>query len=436
MIALIGTGRETRALATRLRAEQGDLDLIVLDEAEPDPEALAAFAALGIEVRTGVDLDDPGALPTTTTAVYRSPGVPPSRPALAAAAARGLAITTPTGWWTAHRDNGDVIAITGTKGKSTTAALVAHLLRADGRTVSLVGNIGRAAVEVDPTTAPADDIVLELSSYQLADLVTRRPFAIGVVTTLLRDHVPWHGSLERYHADKLRLLTNARTRIVSPSVAAHPAVRGRDLDAVAVTALRDRIATALAVAGLHGDHLVDDAALALAAVDARRPRPGGVAALIDALTDFTPLPHRQTPVATVDGRRFVDDSISTIPESAVAAIRSHLDRGPVTVLLGGDDRGQDLAPLVDALGDERVTAIVLGPLATRLEPALAGAAGRVHRVEDLEAAVDRAVALTPRGGTILLSPAAPSFHAHRDFVARGERFVALVDALAAGHPTS
>ncbi len=435
MIVLLGLGRETRELARLLRARDARVPLLLLDEGTPDPGVLATLDDLGLDVRIGVDLDVVGAIPTGATAVYRSPGVSPYRPGVAAVVAAGVPVTTPTGWWAAQRDNHDVIAVTGTKGKSTTAAMIAHLLRAAGRDVALLGNIGRAALQADDAALDVDDVVLELSSYQLADLDAR--VALGAITTLLVDHVPWHGSVERYHADKLRLLTVADRVVVTPTVARHDRVEaaGSRIAAVATSTDRAAIGAALRAAGLVGDHLVDDAVLALAVVDQRLALPGGVRPLIGALADFAPLPHRLTPVGDHGGVRFVDDSISTVPESAVAAVRAYMDRGPVTVLLGGDDRGQQLDPLVDLLADERVVAVLLPPLAARLGPALRASghtdiARRVIDATDLGEAVGVAAARTPPGGSVLLSPAAPSFSSHRDFVARGEHFVALVDALA------
>src|SRR5690606_16457246 len=134
-----------------------------------DALALPELERLDVEVIGGVDLDQPDAMPAETTLVYRSPGVSPYRPAVAHVAERGVAVTTPTGLWASRRAGDDTIAVSGTKGKSTTAAMIAHLLRAAGRRVSLVGNIGRPALTVEEEP-PVDDVVVELSSYQLADL--------------------------------------------------------------------------------------------------------------------------------------------------------------------------------------------------------------------------------------------------------------------------
>lgn len=429
MIVMFGLGRETRELLVVLDRLEPGTEVVVLDEGAPPPSALPATQTLTVSLQPSVSLDEPVALPDSITAAYRSPGISPYRVALATLRDTGVPLTTPTGWWAAHRDNHDVVAVTGTKGKSTTAALTAHLLRAAGRTVSLRGNIGRAALTADEPDDDAQDIVLELSSYQLVDLDAT--LGLGGITTLLRDHVPWHGSLARYHADKLRLLTLASRRVVTPAVAAHPAVDRAAVDTVSMPPI-DAVRDALAQAGLYGEHLATDAMLALALADARLEQPGGALDLIDALRSFTPLPHRLTPVAEHDGVRFVDDSISTVPESAVAAVTAYRPHGPVTVLLGGDDRGQDLDPLIAMLGDEQVRAVVLPPLGERLAAALRTVApDRVHAAADLAEAVTLAADITPSGGSVLLSPAAPSFSSYRDFIARGEHFVALVTALGA-----
>jgi UDP-N-acetylmuramoyl-L-alanine---L-glutamate ligase len=427
MIVVLGHGRETRAWLERRAAGSGD-DVLVLDEHTAD----GTTTADGVPV-VRVDLDDVGAVRAAlgdrrVQAVLRSPGVSPYRPGPAWLV--GLApCTTPTGRWLLDAAPADLVAVTGTKGKSTVTAMTAHLLRAGGREVVLAGNIGVALTTVDPG-APRDDLVIELSSYQLADLELARPAAVAGVTTLFTDHVPWHGSVARYHADKLRLLGLASWRVVGPQVAGLAAAAGR-YDAVAGDATPE-VREALAQAGLHGAHEGHDAMLALAL--AARRTGTDARELVPALADFTPLPHRLRPIATRRGRTFVDDSISTVPESTLAALATWRPRGPVTLLLGGDDRGQDVAALVRALEDDGVRAALLPPLGTRLAEALrrTGAPdidARVRAVPDLAAAVLWADAVTPEGGAVVLSPAAPSFGAFRDFIDRAETFARLVAAL-------
>lgn len=433
MIVVLGHGREARAWIARreghaqVRAD-GDVDVLVLDE-QADEGAVTSDGTPVLRV----DLDDAAAVRAAVgdrrvDTVLRSPGVSPYRdgPAWLASVAP---CTTPTGRWLLDAAPDDLVAITGTKGKSTVAAMTAHLLRAAGREVVLAGNIGVALSSVDPG-APRDDLVLELSSYQLADLELAVPAVAAGVTTLFADHVPWHGSLARYHADKLRLLGLATWRVVGPQVAGLAAAAGR-YDAVAgdaTPAVRD----ALARAGLHGEHEGHDAMLALAL--AARRTGTDASELVEAFATFTPLPHRLRPVAVVRGRTFVDDSISTVPESTLAALATWRPRGPVTLLLGGDDRGQDLAALVAALDDTDVRVALLPPLGTRIAEALRSTARtdtatRIRTVADLAEAVRWADTVTPDGGAVLLSPAAPSFGSFRDFIDRGETFARLASAL-------
>jgi len=403
----------------------------VLDEAadhgEVDGEA-------GVRVLR-LDLDDVVAVRDAigdrrVEQIVRSPGVSPYR------AGPAWLITlapcaTPTGLWLAMAAPDDLVAVTGTKGKSTVTAMTGHLLRAAGRRVVVAGNIGVALTTVD-AGAPRDDLVVELSSYQLADLTLPRPAVAAGVTTLFADHVPWHGSVARYHADKVRLLGLADWRVVGPQVARLSVAAGR-FDAIAGDPTPE-VAAALARAGLHGVHEGQAAMLALALVARRLGH--DARDLVRSLADFTPLPHRLRPCGIVRGRTFVDDSISTVPESALAALATWRPRGPVTMILGGDDRGQDVTGLLGALTDPDVRAALLAPLGTRIAAAVRehdvpGHRERITEVPDLAAAVAWADRVTPTGGAVLLSPAAPSFGAFRDFVHRGETFAALVTGLMA-----
>lgn len=446
-VLVIGLGRETRDWLAGGHADPHDV--LVVDERpglSADDPVLAAQSGR-VDVRTEVDLDGEATAvlgeldPSDVVQIVRSPGASPYRTALAQLHAAGVPIVTPTGWWLNQVRPSRVIAITGTKGKSTTAAMTAHVLRAIGEDVALCGNIG-----VSPLTGVShrdQRIVLELSSYQLADLDA--PVAIAGLTTLLTDHVPWHGSVERYQTDKTRLLDLAGRRLASREAASHPLVADR-VDAVAdVAAQRDRLRAALRTAGLVGEHLVDDAALAVALADAALAADGhqvDAGRLVESLVDFAPLPHRLTLLGEVDHVRYVDDSISTVPEAALAALAAYRPTGPVTLLLGGDDRGQATQALVTAVAAPDVLAICHGVFGDRLAAELRDAQVDHVHARDLPQAVAAAADRTPDGGTVLLSPAAPSFTTHRDFAHRGEHFAELVARLRsaaarrAGRPTA
>jgi len=426
MIVVLGHGRETQAWLARRDPGARLEPVLVLDEHTGSTATTDAGPGTddGLEL-VQVDLDDVVAVRNavagrTVTQVVRSPGISPYRPGPAWLVSLSPC-ATPTGLWLRDAAPEDLVVVTGTKGKSTVTAMTAHLLRAADRQVVLAGNIGVALTTVD-ADAPRDDLVVELSSYQLADLELTVPAVAAGLTTLFVDHAPWHGGVARYHADKLRILDLARWRVVGPQVV-EVGIAGGRYDAVAGHPTPE-VTRALAAAGMHGRHEGEAAMLALALV-ARRI---GTDArdLVGALATFTPLPHRLRPVVVAEGRTYVDDSIATVPEAALAALATWRSRGPVTLVLGGEDRGQDLAALREALHDPDVRAVLLGALGARLAEELAASGdARAALVDDLADAVAWAHAHTPEGGAVLLSPAAPSFGMFRDFVERGERFAAL-----------
>ena len=346
----------------------------------------------------------------------------------------GPASTTPTSLWLSERGGANVLGVTGTKGKSTTAALACHLARATGSAAELAGNIGRPALDLLDAD-PGALAVVELSSYQLADLEIGPEVAL--VTNLFAEHADWHGSEQAYREDKLRILTLPRVREVvlpahQPELAGAQTTAVRRLfgeppgweprpDGIAREGLVRLAASALPLAG---EHNALNLCAALAGLEAAGVVVDDLAA---AVARFHGLPHRLQTVAELDGLTWVDDSISTAPESALAALASFPGR-PLVLLGGGQDRGQDYA----ALGREvaRREALLIGMPSTGprlLEAALAAGlpASGALAAGDLAEAVELARRKAPAGAVVLLSPAAPSYDRFRDFEQRGERFAAL-----------
>ena len=196
-VAVWGMGAEGLALA-RLAVDRG-VDTLLIDD-HPEESAGRVQAALRADrpVRSPGDVDW-----SSVDVVVRSPGVSRYRAELAAAESDGVTVTTAMALWLEDHADAQVLAITGTKGKSTTAALAAAVLEADGRTVELIGNIGVPVVDTYGRPRP-DAYVVEVSSYQAAD-VTRTPRVV-VLTSLAPDHLDWHGGVEAYYRDKLRLV--------------------------------------------------------------------------------------------------------------------------------------------------------------------------------------------------------------------------------------
>ena len=419
-VGILGYGREGRsALAALRRAGNPDVTVLVEDGSVPDeaPAIRAPFAAQLLDYEL----------------LLRSPGVRVDHPALVRFRERGGRIVNPGSIFFSERPDVRVIGVTGSKGKSTTAALLAHLLRECGHAPILAGNIGVPLL--DHLDSPCAVVVAELSSYQLADLEGR--LAMGLMTRLFDEHLDWHGSREHYHASKLRmadllagnpLLVNGTdpvlltaTEGVVGRVACNrpPGVHRRD-DGIwhGQTALVQGRELALI-----GRHNLDNAALALEAA-LRNDCP--IDRLERALHTFQPLPHRLENLGTVQGRHWINDSIATSPHATRAALDA-LQVGTLTLIVGGQTRPADWQVVVDSVRARELAGLVMLPdngpgVGRRMVDAGVIGTGRVLAAADMEAAVDAALELSEPGGTVVLSPGAPSFPIYRDFEDRGERF--------------
>jgi UDP-N-acetylmuramoylalanine--D-glutamate ligase len=434
-IGVWGAGREIASFADQLarRLPAATIAAAVFDGPPPAgvldtlraPDARILTAAEAVAGLAGCSV------------LVRSPGVPAHRPELHALRSEGIEVTTATSLWLAEHGARGVIGVTGTKGKSTTAALISHLARAAGHTVDLVGNIGSPAIDL-LDRAPAQITVVELSSYQIADLALGPEVAL--VTNLYREHTDWHGSAEAYQADKLRLLDlpGVRAVVLGGREQRLSALRphaitttygtpgGWDVLAGAIAhAGRPLLdADGLEALGLRGEHNALNLCAALSALEAfgidLPALPGG-------LEGFCALPHRLEGVLEHEGLEWINDSISTTPESAIAALASFPGR-EVILIAGGQDRGQEHDQLAEALAAAEATLIGVPSTGDALVRA-ARAAGvpdsRALVAGDLAAAVALARSLAPADGVILLSPAAPSYDNYRDFEERGELFRAL-----------
>jgi UDP-N-acetylmuramoylalanine--D-glutamate ligase len=337
--------------------------------------------------------------------------------------------------------------VTGTNGKTTTAALTAHLLRESGRTVGLGGNIGAAfgpAASGLALLEPAPEwFVVEVSSFQLADIQRFAP-AIGVVTNLAPDHLDRYADLESYYRDKARLFETATTssRWVlchdSPAVCALPGDAPGDrfyfsTETAGITGgyvsegrLTLRLeeeeesllpADELPLLGVHNtaNALAASVTAALAGVPSED--------IASALKSFRPLPHRLEPIVERDGVLWVNDSKATNVSAARSALAS-LDR-PLVVLLGGKDKGEDFRLLLTPLREAARSVVAYGAAGPRIHQELGGVVNVVLSEGTFEEAVAVAVAETRAGDGLLLSPACSSFDMFENYEARGECFAAL-----------
>jgi UDP-N-acetylmuramoylalanine--D-glutamate ligase len=389
--------------------------------------------------------------------VVRAPGVSRYRPELLAAIAAGASVTTAMAVWLEDFADARVVAITGTKGKSTTAALTHALLRAAGLDAVLIGNIGVPVTETYGQPL-VDAYVVEVSSYQAAEVtVTPR---VCVLTSLAPDHLDWHGDEEAYYRDKLQLIdagppgslaVNAGSDEAERRTRGHPArtlfgpsgrVRVTAGGAIVVDDVPLGDARGLRAPGRHNAWNLCGAIAGAMLLDGSPPSAESVGAVIEG---FEGLPSRCRTVGERDGVTFVDDALASNPFATVASIGVFADR-QLTVILGGADRGVDPAALVEALAVRRPAprVIVMSPDGQGLVEALRshaigpGTHPSVDLVPDLETAVRTATASTPAGGVVLFSPAAPTPAVEGGYRERSRRFVAAagLTAVAAGLTSS
>jgi len=431
-IAILGIGREGQAAWRYLRSLHPGIPLTLIDEAPPD----RAFAGQLMENDRLLNRPLSGAGLEGFDVLIRSPGISPYRDSIRRARDGGATVTSPsTLWFAAHSDQ-RTICITGTKGKSTTSALLAHMLRACGCQVRLAGNIGRPLLDCDDRDV--DWWVIELSSYQLADLQASPQ--ISVLLNLSAEHLDWHGSEQVYRQDKLRLaelagdrtlIANAADPLLREALIARKGVRWFNF-APGIHAEEARLfdgAAELSVQmpeGLPGAHNLSNTAAALTII---RTIGEDFSAALSAISSFHSLPHRLQLVGERGGIRFVNDSISSAPVATAAAIEA-LAGANLTLIVGGLDRGVDWTPYMSRFSAKMPDAVIGVPdNGHRIIEAmqLAGIRPRsgLHEAPNLAEAVALASNMTAQGGTVLLSPGAPSFPYFRDYRDRGRQFARM-----------
>ncbi|HVL67146.1 MAG TPA: UDP-N-acetylmuramoyl-L-alanine--D-glutamate ligase [Vicinamibacterales bacterium] len=430
-VTVVGAARSGVAAAYLLVRRGAQVTLTDTREVVPEEGDLRAAGVrleLGghrIETLAGSDL------------IVLSPGVPPAQPAIAAARNAGVHVMgeleLASRWL-----RGRIVAITGTKGKSTTTTLTGRMLEAGGHRVLVGGNIGAAlSAQVDQSTEDTIHVV-EASSFQLESVETFRPW-IAVLLNFSPDHLDRHASIEEYAAAKSRIFVNQTAAdwavlnaddaavagmaagavsqrllfSMSDSLASGVLVRGNDI--VRRTPAGDQPLVPLSSVRLLGRHLIADvlaasAVASIAGVDS--------AAMTRAVEGFTGLEHALEPVAEIAGVRFVNDSKATNIEAARRAIESF---DSLVVIMGGRFKGGDFGELREPLARRGATVVAIGEAREQIAAACAGAV-QVHVAPDMHAAVRTAFASASPGAAVVLAPACASFDMFRDYAERGRVF--------------
>jgi UDP-N-acetylmuramoylalanine--D-glutamate ligase len=430
-VTVVGAARSGVA-AAHLLARRG-ASVLVADLRRDIPEA-AELRAAGVRLELGSNAAESL---RRSDLVVLSPGVSPDESGVAAARAAGVPVIgeleLASRWL-----RGRIVAITGTKGKSTTTTLTGRMLEAGGLRVRVGGNIGLAlSAQVDDST---DDTihVVEASSFQLETTETFRPW-VAVLLNFSPDHLDRHVTVEAYADAKSRIFVNQTAADWAVLNADDPAVLQMAAAAPSqrlVFSMSDSLASGVVLRGdeivrrtdqgeqplvplssvqLLGRHLIADvlaasAVASLAGVDSE--------AMTRAVGEFKGLEHALEPVAEIGGVLFVNDSKATNVEAARRAIES-FER--IVVIMGGRFKGGDLRELREPLASRAGVVVAIGE-ARGLIRAELGDAVPVHEADDMNTAVRTAFASAPPRGAVVLAPACASFDMFRDYAERGRVF--------------
>lgn len=429
-IGIYGLGREGEA---SLRACQSrGIEPLLVDDNPP---------VGGVEGRKVLATDDGGAEALAVCEiVIKSPGISRYSERITSLVDQGVAVVGGLGLWVHGADPAKVVLITGTKGKSTTAAITGHLLKGLGYRTLIGGNIG--VPPFDPALDPArggpeqDFWVIEVSSYQATDILLA-PRVVGV-TSLNPDHLPWHaGDLETYYRDKLSLA--GRPGAVwtvangdSPEIRRRRPLLGPQVAWITEADAGQRWVDELGLLGVHNRR---NAVIARTLLDRLGvPEAADEAALTRAAAGFAGLESRLQQVGMIDQVGFVDDGLSTNVLPTLAALAAYEGRR-VALIVGGQDRGIDYVPLAEGLRGRKAEVLVLtipdnGPrIAAELSRAGCGPHVTVKETAGLDEAVEEGYTWARPNGVVLLSPAAPSFGRFRDYRHRGEAFVEAMNRI-------
>jgi UDP-N-acetylmuramoylalanine--D-glutamate ligase len=421
-VTVAGLGRFGGQIAAVKWLAQHGARVLVTDKSSADKLATSVKELEGltnVEYRLGEHRESDF---TGADLVVTSPAIPPTNPYLVAARQAGVPITTEIRLFI-ERCPAPIIGVTGTKGKSTTTALLGKML-ATKYTVHVGGNIGRPLILDLPTITQSDRVVLELSSFMLEYLrdLEWSPH-VAVVTMLAVDHVDWHGSSEAYLDAKKQILKHQKPDDVAVLPEAQAGELGNLTRGRVVTfSARSTNPFDLRVPGWHNQF---NAQAAFAAANAL-----GVSfdEAQDAVRDFPGLPHRLQLVHESRGVRWFNDSIATIPEAAIAALDSFPQR-TVLQIVGGSDKGLPFTALAAALCERAKAVLCIGTTGPKIASLIAESpthgCAPVYECGDLATAVTIAKRLATRGDVVLLSTGCASYDQFSNFEQRGNDFARL-----------
>ncbi|MBQ7153993.1 MAG: UDP-N-acetylmuramoyl-L-alanine--D-glutamate ligase [Synergistaceae bacterium] len=436
MLAVIGAGVSGQGLAL-LAHTLGENVLVSEQKAIPE-NVKAIFAQNNIAFEEGhsdkvFSADE----------ILISSGIPPQSEILREAEKRGLKLTGELDYVLPHIRTKNLVCITGSNGKSTVTSLIGHILDKAGLKAGTGGNLGTASAKF--TQEDFDAVVLELSSFQLARATQNLRSKVSIITNLAPDHIDWHGSYEAYVAAKNNVLKlrdgwgiiqdrdfdalNPAGKIIVLSWTEKPEhetdghiFMGKDeailtLNGETFPLFRYTDTT------LIGSHNLENVAMSLCAVHLLGVETAGrVRELLDG---FKPLPHRCELAGIIDGVQYIDDSKGTNVAATITAMKCI--HGRKVIILGGQGKGEDYAPLAEAVKSECDCAVLIGEEAGKIQSALEHEGfTNFRRAATMDEAVSLCRELARPGMVVLLSPACTSWDMYPSYKARGEHFCRIV----------
>ena len=453
-VLVIGLGRSGRASVEILRRDGAQ----VWATDESTPESLAP--AIAETQAAGAQFVPPDALepilPELDSAVI-SPGVP-----LNSALVRrvqGARVPVYSEIELAYRlCKAPIVALTGTKGKTTTTSLVGHIFRGAGRSTKVGGNIGNALIKEAAIAGPDDWVIAEVSSFQLESIRSFKP-KVSAIINITPDHLDRYFSMDEYAEAKLRIFANQNAgdtfvgnlddELIAPLAEGEGAARikarafwySREPHRMSTLYQRNGLKIVyapptgdprpidvidVAEIPLRGIHNVDNV---MAAVLMALAAGVELDAIRAGIRTFTPLPHRLTDVAEIEGVRYVDDSKATNPGAVIAALRT-FELGKIVLIAGGKAKGTDFTEFGKAVSSRTRGVVLIGEAADEMAGVIKRS--KIARAETMEKAVETAAELAKKGDVVLLSPGCASFDMFDSAEARGDAFIAAVKRLERG----
>jgi UDP-N-acetylmuramoylalanine--D-glutamate ligase len=449
-VLVVGLGRSGTAAARHCAIRGARVTAVDAKGASELGKSAGELLAVGVDLKLGTNDVD---IAQGFDLVVASPGVPLDHALLSGAREKGVPIVGEMELALREIDR-PVIAVTGTNGKTTTTALIGHLLETSGISACVAGNIGNPIVGELSNAHSSDYVVLEVSSFQLDTTPSLRA-NIAVWLNVTEDHIDRHGSFEGYVSSKAKLFSqmrrdgvgvyNACDETVAKAVGALSAklipfdaegcgVAGRSGPAawhedgkLKVRMGEEVHEYPLTEARLTGPHNRENMLAAVAAAELAGADSGKI---YEGLTTFSGLPHRVEFVAERAGVSFFDDSKGTNVGATLKAL-DNFER-PVVLIAGGLSKGADLAPLVPKVREKVKSAVLIGEAAGEMERLFDGVTSTV-RAKSMDDAVKVATKSAEPGDVVLLSPACASMDMFRDYAERGEAFKRSVNKLVTGH---